>query len=70
MLILTHWLVQMNVVSLLPNGSVRSGAGTTVFFKTNPPPPFGVGSKVRRITSVVAAQSTTSSAESLNAMTP
>lgn len=39
----------MNVVSLLPNGSVRSGAGTTVFFKTNPPPPFGVGSKNVRV---------------------
>jgi len=39
----------MNVVSLLPNGSVRSGAGTTVFFKTTPPPPFGVGSKNVRV---------------------
>lgn len=39
----------MNVVSLLPNGSVRSGAGTTVFFKSNPPPPFGVGSKNVRV---------------------
>jgi len=39
----------LNVVSLLPNGSVRSGAGTTIYSKTNPPPPFGVGAQNLRV---------------------
>jgi len=40
---------QLSVVSLLPDGTARTGAGTTIYSKTTPPPPFGVGSQNVRV---------------------